>query len=200
MIGTAGEILREPGDPGAHPRAGDPAGMDRCLDLRRSPWPSPGDGARRAGPQAIPLSPRPSARSGRARNMSISSASPRPLPRIRAGVAARTWRCAGSPRVESTRHHRQSPGDDADTRRQQRLRPGQQELWAHHPQQPAYPGEGRRTPVSFQGQERQDMAPAGQGPTHRQDRQGLPGAAGPATLPIHRRRAARAARRHLFPT
>ena len=50
---------RQPGarsrDPRPHPHAGDPAGLDRRLDLRRRRRPSAGDGTRSARPQAVPL-------------------------------------------------------------------------------------------------------------------------------------------------
>ena len=40
----------------AHPRAGDPAGLGRCLDLPAGPWPHPGHRTRRKKAQAVPLS------------------------------------------------------------------------------------------------------------------------------------------------
>ena len=43
---------------GAHPVAGDPAGLDRGVDLPGSLRPPAGDRARRARPQAVPLPPR----------------------------------------------------------------------------------------------------------------------------------------------
>ena len=59
VVGSAlvSRIAAHVSEDGAHPLAGDPAGLDGCVDLRQRKRPSAGDRARRQGPQAVPLSP-----------------------------------------------------------------------------------------------------------------------------------------------
>ena len=68
---TARPVTRRE-DPGPHPQAGHPAGLDRRLDLPARQRPHPGHRPRREGPQAVPL-PRRLERGPRPRTSSTAS-------------------------------------------------------------------------------------------------------------------------------
>ena len=69
------------------------------------------------------------------------------LPRIRDGVEAELSK-PGLGRAQGAGHRRAPARDDADPRRQRRVRQGQQDLWPDHPAQPARQGRGRASCVS----------------------------------------------------
>ena len=174
------------GDPRADPQARDPARLYGCVDLparRTATSRRPGATPRAASSTAT--TPR-SARSARARSTSTCSNSPRRCRRSATKIAEHMG-LRGLPRekVLATVVHLLETtlirvGNDDYAKQNKSY--GLTTLRDPHVK---VDGAGAALPV--QGQERQDLAPAGQGPPHRQDREGLPGPAGPGAVPVCRR-------------
>ena len=152
---------------------------------RKAERPHPGDRARRQGPQAVPLPPgfREVRESTKYEHMMEFA---RALPAIRAKLAEH-MALRGLPRekVLATVVHLLETtlirvGNDEYAKQNKSY--GLTTLRDRHVE-----GRGRRAALPVQGQERQDLAPAGQGPAHRQDREGLPGPARPEPVPVPRR-------------
>ena len=126
----------------AHPLAGDPAGLDGCLDLSEPARPSSGHGSRRARPQTIPLS---SALARGARRSEIRTAD-----RVRRGAAAhshaheRRPALNGLPREKVLGGRRAAAREDAHPRRQRGIRAGQRILRPDDDARPAREDRGRR--------------------------------------------------------
>ena len=112
-----------PRDPAADQGAGDPAGVDRRLDLPVAPRAHPGHGPRREGAQAVPL-PSPLARGAR-RDQVRPHARLRPRPRAVRAADRRRPGPARACRAKGAGHRRPPAGDDADPRRQRGVRPRQ---------------------------------------------------------------------------
>ena len=172
-----------------------PAGLYGCLDLpqgRTATSRRPGATPRAASSTATT---RLSARSARARSTSTCSSSPQALPAIRDdGRRAHGLRGLPREKVLATVVHLLETtlirvGNDDYAKQNKSY--GLTTL-----RDPHVEGRRRRAALPVQGQERQDLAPAGQGPAHRQDREGLPGPARPGPVPVSRR-GRRARRRHL---
>ena len=112
-----------PRDARPHPKPRDPAGLDGRLDLPGPARPPPGDRPRRAGPQAVPLSPAVARASATRRSSTGWSPSRAALPRIR----ARVERDLARPRPAAARRcsaaRRAAARADAHPRRQRGVRP-----------------------------------------------------------------------------
>ena len=133
-------------DAAPHPLAGDPAGLDRCVDLPRPERPSAGDRSRPARPQAIPLSPALArgARRGEIRQAAglRQGAAADPRPGRSGPEAPRAAARAGAG------GHRAADGADLLPRRQHRIRQGQQELRPDHVARPPRRDRGRHASTS----------------------------------------------------
>ena len=77
--------------------------------------------------------------------------------------------------------------EDADPRRQRRYAKQNKSYGLTTLRDPARRGQRRGAALPVQGQERQGLAPQGQGPAHRQDRARLPGPARAGAVPVPRR-------------
>ena len=121
----------------------------------------------------------------------------RGLPAIRETDRRSTWRCSGMPREKVLATVVYLLENDADPRRQRRLRQAQQELRPDHAARPARRGRGRRARASSSR-----ARAARNGTSSIKDRriarivQRVPGPPGPGAVPVPRRRR-RAPRRHL---
>ncbi len=151
------EVLR------AHRRAGDPAGVDRRLDLPVPGRPHPGHGHRRGGPQAVPLPP-------------ALARAPRPAEvrrhdRLRARAAGPARARRGRPgRSRRRAHPRPGAGrGGAPARprllphRLRGLRRDQRDLRAGHDAQGARDGLGRDDELRLPGQVGQAARAVGRG-------------------------------------
>ncbi len=140
-------------DPGAHPQAGHPAGLDGRLDLPPAQRPPAGHRPRRPRAQAVPLSRR---LAGGARRDQV-----RPHDRLRRGAAGhpradRAGHVPARPGAgEGARHRDQAAGDHPDPHRQQGVRPAEQLLRPHHPARPARGRRGVDPALRVPRQERQ---------------------------------------------
>ena len=109
------------------------------------------------------------------------------LPGIRKTVGEH-MKLRGLPREKVLATVVASAGDDADPRRQRRLRQEEQELRPDHPEEPPRRGERLGGALPLHRQERQAMVAEGAGPPHRQDHPAMPGSAGAGADPVRRRR------------
>ncbi len=172
------------GHPVSPPEAGDPARLDRCLDLPRPGRAPPGDRSGRPRSQAVPLSPSlaDDARRGevRATRGLRTGAAPDPTTDGRRPQAARPATREG-PGIGRT-----AARADAHPGRQRRVREAESVV---RPDDDAGPSrEGRRSPgrLPFPRQERTTARGVDRRPPIGAARRPLPGPARPGALPVRR--------------
>ena len=166
----------------AHPCIGDPTGLSRRLDLRRSARPPAGHRPRRPRPQAVPLPSAlaPGARPGQVRPR-------RGVRRTPAGIAASARARPETARVAARKgagDRGQPVGRDADPGRQPPVRTRQQQFRPDHAAQPPRALPARQRDLQLPRQERQGApGQARRRPAGPADPQ-LPAVARPATVPV----------------
>ena len=178
------------GDARPHPLAGDPAGVDRRLDLPRRRRPPPGGRARRARPQAVPLPPALARGARRDEVRADDRLRPARCPQIRARVDERPGKPGPAAR-EGAGDRRAAAGDDAHPRRQRRVREAEQLLRPDHAARP--PREGRaaaRSASSFRGKSGVEHEIDVDDPRLAQIVQQCQDLPGPGAVPVPRRRRA----------
>ena len=130
LLRGSGGGHRGAGRSGLDRGAGDPARLDRCVDLHPAQRPPPGHGTGRPGPQAVPVPPALASGPGRGQV--------RPTPRVRRRAARPADVGRGRPPSPHHgpgprgRHRRAPPGRDPGAGRQRRVRRGQRVLRPDH--------------------------------------------------------------------